>query len=401
MLASDDRQLTALDVPFDSERLDRLMDEAGLDVLLISSKHNLRYMLGGYHFFFFDYMDAIGQSRYLPLLVYPKGALANAMYVGNKMEAYEKDVRAFWVPDLRPAAMGTLDAIHLATDHVARLGLSCARIGVESAFLPADAYLALRESLPGSRVLDALIVLERLRANKTADELSKLREASDRVIASMLAVIGNHGAGTTKRQLVEALRREEVNRGLIFEYCLITAGTSLNRAPSDQVWGRGEILSLDSGGNYQGYIGDVCRMAVLGEPDSELEDLLAEVDAVQQAAMGPVRHGVLGGEIYASAEAVLGRSAQREHIEFVAHGMGLVTHEVPHLTSTGPVPYPATDAERPLEAGMVLSIETTLQHPRRGFIKLEDTAAVTGDGCDLLSPQGRGWNRGGVRSGSA
>ena len=87
--------------------------------------------------------------------------------------------------------------------------------------------------------------------------------------------MAGHGPGVTKHQLVEALRREEVNRGLVFEYCLITAGTSLNRAPSDQVWGKGDILSLDSGGNYHGYIGDLCRMAIQGEPDAELEDLLA------------------------------------------------------------------------------------------------------------------------------
>ena len=37
------------------------------------------------------------------------------------------------------------------------------------------------------------------------------------------------------------------------------------------------------------------------------------------------------------------------------------------------------DAAQPLEAGMVLSIETTMLHPRRGFIKLEDTVAVTED----------------------
>jgi Xaa-Pro aminopeptidase len=30
---------------------------------------------------------------------------------------------------------------------------------------------------------------------------------------------------------------------------------------------------------------------------------------------------------------------------------------------------------RPLKSSMVLSVETTLQHPRRGFIKLEDTVA--------------------------
>ena len=45
---------------FDAALLDRLMDEAGLDVLLATSKHNVQYLLGGYRFFFFDDMDAIG-----------------------------------------------------------------------------------------------------------------------------------------------------------------------------------------------------------------------------------------------------------------------------------------------------------------------------------------------------
>jgi Xaa-Pro aminopeptidase len=75
--------------------------------------------------------------------------------------------------------------------------------------------------------------------------------------------------------------------------------------------------------------------------------------------------------------------------------MGLVSHEAPRLTSTGPVPYSGDDAEKPLEEGMVISIETTLHHPRRGFIKLEDTVAVTADGHEAYGDRGRGWNRGG------
>jgi Xaa-Pro aminopeptidase len=76
--------------------------------------------------------------------------------------------------------------------------------------------------------------------------------------------------------------------------------------------------------------------------------------------------------------------------------MGLVTHEAPRLTDTGPIPYPATDADKPLQAGMVLSIETTLPHPTRGFIKLEDTVAVTKDGWEGFGDGGRGWNRAGT-----
>jgi Xaa-Pro aminopeptidase len=48
---------------------------------------------------------------------------------------------------------------------------------------------------------------------------------------------------------------------------------------------------------------------------------------------------------------------------------------------------------------MVLSIETTLPHPRRGFIKLEDTLVVTKDGWEAFGDGGRGWNRGGTAVG--
>ena len=64
--------------------------------------------------------------------------------------------------------------------------------------------------------------------------------------------------------------------------------------------------------------------------------------------------------------------------------MGIISHEAPRLTRTGPVPYPDYDAERPLEQGMVVSIETTMHHPKRGFIKLEDTIAVTVAGYEAF-----------------
>ena len=64
--------------------------------------------------------------------------------------------------------------------------------------------------------------------------------------------------------------------------------------------------------------------------------------------------------------------------------MGLVSHEAPRLTDSGPVPYDDTDAHRPLETGMVVSIETTMKHPTRGFIKLEDTVAVTPAGYEIF-----------------
>lgn len=382
-------------IPFDTQRADRLMEEAGIDVLVTTSKHNTQYLLGGYRFIFFSAMNAIGHSRYLPIVIYVKRQPEHAAYIANRMEAGEHQNHPFWTASFYPACWGTLDAAAIAAEHLEKIGKTSAAIGIEPAFLPADAYRLLSDRLEGARLVDATGTLERLRAIKTGEELEKLRLASERITDAMLATIGWAQEGTTKREIIERLRQEETKRGLTFEYCLLTLGSSHNRAASEQIWQQGEVLSIDSGGNYQGYIGDLCRMGILGEPDAELEDLLGHVETVQQAAFSKVAAGTQGGDVIAAAEETLKTLPVAAYTDFFAHGMGLITHEVPFLTTNHPVAYEGVDAARPLEAGMVISVETTMLHPTRGFIKLEDTLAVTPDGYQMFGVRGRGWNRGG------
>jgi Xaa-Pro aminopeptidase len=157
------------------------------------------------------------------------------------------------------------------------------------------------------------------------------------------------------------------------------------------------VLSLDSGGNFHGYIGDICRMAIHGEPDAELADLLGEIETIQRAAFDALRPGATGRDVYAAAEPLVAKSRHHNHMDFLAHGMGLVSHEAPRLTERGvAVPYAPEHKDKPLEAGMVVSVETTLLHPTRGFIKLEDTVVVTAVGHEVYAEGARGWNRGGT-----
>jgi Xaa-Pro aminopeptidase len=380
-------------IPFDTQRLDRLLDDAGIDVLVATSKHNVQYLLGGYRFFFFDTMDAIGVSRYLPALVYRKGKPEQAAYVGCGMETYERDLGKFWPANLDLSVLGSKETMQHVLAHIKKLS-GVRRIGVESAFLPADGEAILRQGLSNCDLTDAVFPLERLRASKTAEEIDYLREASERVVASMLATFSQCKPGMSKLEMTETLRREEVNRGLVFDYLLLTAGTSLNRAPSEQRLVAGDIISLDSGGNYKGYIGDLCRMGILdAEPDAELIDLLGFIEQVQQAARKVVKRGVRGGDVIDVAETMLDASAHRKYTHYMAHGMGLVTHEAPRLMNNPRMSYDGYDKDRPLESGMVISIETTMSHPKRGFIKLEDTVLVTDDGHEALGDGGRGWNR--------
>jgi Xaa-Pro aminopeptidase len=386
------QKTSGLAIPFDHLRLDRLMDEAGIDVLVVTSKHNVQYLLGGHRANFFGYMDATGISRYLPVLIYPKGHPEKASYIGHRLEGFQHQARPLWTPDTQTTSNTAVDAMQKAVDTMRKAGMAPKRIAVEFGFLPYDASKILRAAYPDAEWVDALYLMERQRLIKSPEELAKLKIASQAVIEAMQAVIAKTGPGHSKDEVVEDLRKEEALRGLTFEYCLITCGTSMNRAPSEQKWQKGEIMSLDSGGNYHGYIGDVCRMAIQGEPDAELEDLLAEIDAIQHAAFKAMKPGALGRDLYAAAEPLVQQSKQHNNLDFLAHGMGLVSHEGPRLTDHGPVPYPADDADRPLEAGMVVSVETTMKHPTRGFIKLEDTAVVTPAGHDIYGAGARGWN---------
>jgi Xaa-Pro dipeptidase len=379
---------------FDTKKLDRLMEDAGLDALVVTSRHNVQYLLGGYRFFFFDVMEAIGVSRYLPVFVYQRGRPDNAINLGNRREGFEKELGRIPAAAVKTVTWGTVDAMRLAADHIKALGAGVKRVGIEPSFLPSDAKEVLSERLDSVSLLDAQFVLERLRAIKTAVELDLVREASERVVSAMSATFDVCAPGMSKHDVVDRLRREEHDRDLVFEYCLIAAGRSHNRAPSNQRLQEGDVISIDSGGNYRGYIGDLSRMGVRGQPDAELSDLLQEIEEIQQRARRVIKPGALGGDIIAAGEEAVRRAPHGNVLDYTAHGIGLVSHEAPRLTDHGPVPYAPYDADQPLKPGMVISIETAMLHVSRGYIKLEDTLIVTDAGWEAPGDSARGWNIG-------
>ena len=191
-----------LAIPFDHHRLDRLMDEAGIDVVLATSKHNVQYLLGGHRADFFDYMDATGVTRYLPVLVYPKGAPEKAAYIGHRLEKFQREIDPMWTPETQTNTWGTVDAMQKAVDHMRKIGLKPKRIATEFGFLPYDASQVLRAAFPDAEWVDALYVLERQRVKKSAEELKLLKIASEAVIDSMQAVIASSKPDTTKAELV-------------------------------------------------------------------------------------------------------------------------------------------------------------------------------------------------------
>src|SRR5271154_2330749 len=122
MLDVSKRQITGqVLAPFDTARLDRLMDEAGLDVLIATSKHNVQYLMGGHRAFFFESMDAMGLSRYLPVFVYAKGEAPKAGYFGHRMERFQNENSPLWVSELNTKNSGSADAMEKAVAYARKL----------------------------------------------------------------------------------------------------------------------------------------------------------------------------------------------------------------------------------------------------------------------------------------
>ena len=204
--------------------MDEILRAASVDAVLATTRHNVQYFLGGYRYFFFANMDAIGISRYLPVLGYVAERPDEAFYIGCGNEAWGTDVFNFWIKDVQHVSWSSKDSGRAAAEALKKRGLAAATIAVEKAFLPADAMDVLRSELPGAEFVDAQLLLEQLRAVKSEGELELVRLASNGIIDSMLATFASVSPGMSKHEIVERFRREQTNRGLVFDYCLIAAG---------------------------------------------------------------------------------------------------------------------------------------------------------------------------------
>jgi Xaa-Pro aminopeptidase len=136
----------------------------------------------------------------------------------------------------------------------------------------------------------------------------------------------------------------------------------------------------------------MARTFVVGDPDPEHADLIAEqarlVRSALEQAQAAVRPGIIGRELFdaacdsfESAGYLTQRTAQAaEDVDgfqhSLGHGVGLEVHEPPPLGIAG---------HDPLVAGDVLAIEPGLWDRRVGGVTFEDLVLVTETGSELLT----------------
>ena len=370
-------------IPFDAEKLRRLMEEGGVSLLLANSRHNVRYLMGGYYYHFLARAPRFGRSQYLPLVGVPRERMADAFYVGRTDERSQIETEKPWVPHRFYTPLGTTTAVDGVRLAAQEFGLAEGRIGVEMPFLPADAFLALQRGLPNATFVDATPLLDELRAIKGPVEVAHLRMVYDRVAEAIEAAFAVATPGITTTEIARQVEREMAKRNVAYLFAFTCAGPGTLRVPSSTRWEAGRILHIDAGGEDGDYLADICRMGCLGEPAALARELHAACLDVQDRVRQIVRPGVPGAELLREGERAVRQQRFAQYGRFVAHGIGMVSHEQPVLSSSD---------LRPLETGMVLSIETDFIHPDVGHVKIEDAVVVTDTGCDGLGDLGRDWN---------
>jgi len=371
-----------MNVPFDAAKLDRLMEETDVSLVLASTRHNIRYLCGGYYYHFHSNYTRVGRSQYLSFVGIPAKRIGDSFYIARAEERGQMEAEGVWISVIVEAIRGTVTAAEGVMTMIKRLGLTRARIGVEIPFLPADAYLALRQEFPEAVFVDATPIFDELRAVKSERELAVLRNVYAGVAESIRAAFHGSRPGESTRCIGQRVELEMAKRAISFLFSFVCAGPGFLRAPSSAKWENGQVLHIDAGGTEQDYVADICRMGCIGQPSALAQDLCGACIEVQNHVRDMIRPGVPCRDVLAAGEAASRRYSFSSYARFVVHSIGMVPYEQPEF-SPGTV--------RTLERGMVLSVETDFLHPQVGHVKIEDAVAVTETGCEGLGDLGRDW----------
>jgi methionyl aminopeptidase len=139
-----------------------------------------------------------------------------------------------------------------------------------------------------------------------------------------------------------------------------TICTSINEElvhgiPTEERWLEpGDIISIDVGAIYKGWVGDSAWTYAVGEVDQESQHLMAATEGSLWAGIAQARAGNYLADISRAVEAYVVKEGLAVVREYTGHGIGHKMHEDPQILNY--VPAGAGHGPR-LRAGMTLAIE--------------------------------------------
>ncbi|MCE8004766.1 Xaa-Pro aminopeptidase [Billgrantia ethanolica] len=268
-----------------------------------------------------------------------------------------------------------------------------------------------RGACPPQRYVDLAPLLHEMRLIKSEGELALMRHAARISACAHRRAMQAARPGLAEYHLLAELEHEfRWHGGSGPAYASIVGGGAnacvLHYIENSEPLRDGELVLIDAGVEFDLYAGDITRTFPVSGRFSEAQRELYElVLAAQERAVAAVRPGVtlveihdgvvrdltaglirlglLQGEVEARIE---DESYKRFYLHSTSHWLGLDVHDVGNYRLDG--------KPRPLEAGMVLTVEPGLYVPAdddiplpyRGIgIRIEDDVAVTAEGCEVLT----------------
>lgn len=367
---------------FDLTRARELMKKARLDCTIATSHGNVLYCSGA------DIISITGLKRlaaiFLPLEGEPVfGVQANEEITARRFTWIE-DVRVYMGGEWEP-----LKAIKFIADTLIEKDLGDTKIGMEMLDMPSLCLTHLQRLLPSAEFVDCQAIFDRMRVVKSPEELKLLSEANMATAKAITVGLEMARPGDSERKIA----RNMINLALEYGadhvlFMTLAAGENVvvpNCVPSDYQIKKGDLVHVDLGCSFQGYLSDIARTAVVGEPDEtqlKAYDIVVRAERVTAEAM---RKGAKVIDVHNAVKQFYESNGLSYEKPFIGHGLGISLHELPFL---GP-----SQGDWVLESGMFFQVEPsftigqTRTHTEDSFIVLSNGAKNVSEYRDVTEIQ--------------
>lgn len=356
------------------ERLHNILTNAGLDAVAINPGPTLSYLTG----LSFHLMERptvlIFAPPAAPVIVLPVLEMAKLASCSTELKAFSYgDNPASWADAFQQAA--------------AFLGLKKASIGVEPERLRVLELRFLETAFPDARIVASGSELGMLRIQKDDSEVAAMRQAVKIAQAALSATLPAIKIGVSEREIASELTFQLLRAGsdaeVPFAPIVSSGPNSANphASPSSRRLQSGDMLVIDWGGAYNGYISDLTRTFGIAEIEPEYKRIYELVKQANQAGRECARPGIPAGDIDRAARAVIANSGYGpQFFHRVGHGIGMEGHEPPYMFAENTLI---------LQPGMAFTVEPGIYLADRGGVRIEDNVVITAQGAEILSDYSR------------
>ncbi len=353
-------------------RLDNVLASSGLDALALNPGPSLVY-LTGLHFHLMERpVVAIFAAGQDPVLVLPELEMLKVEGLSVRAFPYGENP-ATWTEVFRRA----LDS----------LDLNGRRVGVEPRQMRLLEFRYLQAAAPAADFPDASDVVSRLRVRKDAAEVAAMRKAVQIAQSALEATLPLVKVGMTEQELAGELVMQLLRHGsqpeMPFSPIVSAGPNSANphASPTDRPLQPGDLLVIDWGAAWGGYISDLTRTFAVGQVAAEYEKIHRIVQEANTAGRAAARPGAPCAAVDIAARTVIEQAGYGQYFTHrTGHGIGMEGHEDPYMRG---------DNEQILEPGMAFTVEPGIYLPGRNGVRIEDNVVITDDGAECLSDMPR------------